>query len=84
MSCVCRIFGESRLDKIRNTRIKHLLNTDTSVTGRIATKWLKYFGHVKRMATHRYPKVALKEYRVTNQDAVNQRNDLTVWSVTVN
>ncbi len=84
MSCLGRILRVSRLGKIKNIRIKHVLNTGTSVPDRIATKWLKYFGHIKRMATHRYLKVALKEYRVTNQDAVHQRNDLSVWPVTVN
>ena len=60
MSCLRRIIGVSRLDKIRNTHIKATLNVDTCATDRVTTKRLKYYGHVTRMKPHRYPKIALE------------------------
>ena len=60
MSCLRRILGVSRLDKIRNSHIKQSLNLETSATDRVSTKRLKYFGHVTRMRPHRNPKIALE------------------------
>ena len=60
MSCLRRILGVSRLDKIRNSHIKQSLNLKTSVTDRVSTKRLKYFGHVARLPPHRNPKIALE------------------------
>ena len=60
MSCLRRILGVSRLDKIRNSHIKQSLNLKTSVTDRVSNKRLKYFGHVARLPPHRNPKIALE------------------------
>ena len=60
MSCLRRILGVSRLDKIRNSHIKQSLNLNTTVTDRVSTKRLKYFGHVSRLPPHRNPKIALE------------------------
>ena len=56
MSCLRRILGVTRLDKIRNTKIKESLNLDQDVLNRIVVKRLKYFGHINRMQNTRYPK----------------------------
>ena len=60
MSCLRWTAGVSRLDKIRNSHIKQSLNLKTSITDRVSTKRLKYFGHVARMPLHRNPKIALE------------------------
>ena len=59
MTCLSRILGVSRLEKISNTKIKESLNLDQDVLNRTETKKLKYFGHVKRMQPTRYPKVVM-------------------------
>ena len=60
MTCLRRVLDVSRLDKIRNTKIKESLNLDQDVLNRTETKRLKYFGHVKRMQPTRYPKMAME------------------------
>ena len=60
MTCLRRILGVTRLDKIRNTKIKESLNLDQDVLNRIVVKRLKYFGHINRMQNTRYPKKAME------------------------
>ena len=60
MTCLRRILGVTRLDKIRNTKIKEPLNLDQDVLNRIVVKRLKYFARINRMQNTRYPKKALE------------------------
>ena len=60
MSCLRRILGVTRLDRIRNTEIRRTLNVKLTVIEKIAQKRLRYFGHVQRMPPTRFPKIALE------------------------
>ena len=51
MTCLRRILSVTRLDKIRNTKIKESLNLDQDVLNRIVVKRLKYFGHINPRLT---------------------------------
>ena len=52
VSCLRKIRGVTRLDKIRNTAIREALNFHISIVNRVRVKQLTYFGHVKRMPSY--------------------------------
>ena len=60
MACLRKILGVSRLDKIRNTSIRHSLKISQTVINKIQTKRLRFFGHIQRMPATRYPKILLE------------------------
>ena len=60
MACLRKILGVTRLDKIRNTRIRERLNYHKDLIASIQIKKLKYFGHITRMKNSRYPKILLE------------------------
>ena len=60
MSCLRRIMGVSRRDKIRNTNIRERTNCQITIVEKIKAKQLTYFGHVIRMSNQRYPKLAVE------------------------
>ena len=59
MTCLGKILGVSRLDKIRNTTIKKSTDLKDDIIGRIAQKRLRYYGHIMRMKTEIMPYIAL-------------------------
>ena len=78
MTCLRRILGVTRLDKIRNTKIKESLNLDRDVLNRIAVKKLEYFGHINRMQNTRYPKQAMEgNVRGHRQEVARLKDGLT-------
>ena len=60
MACLRRIMGVTRLDKLKNTHIKESLNLERDFMDKVSTKRLKYFGHILRMKSTRYPKIAVE------------------------
>ena len=66
MSCLRRILGVSRRDKLRNTSIRESTNCQISIVEKIKAKQLFYFGHIIRMSNERYPKLAV-EGRIEGQ-----------------
>ena len=60
MACLRKIWGVTRLDKIRNTAIRESLNFHISIVNKVRAKQLSYFGHVKRMPSFWYPKITLE------------------------
>ena len=66
MSCLRRILGVSRRDKLRNSSIRETTKCQTSIVDKIKAKQLSYFGHAIRMPNHRYPKITL-EGRIPGQ-----------------
>lgn len=52
----CRI---SRLDRVRNTKIKELIGLKENIVQEAGKRQLIWYGHVKRMADHRLPKITL-------------------------
>ena len=60
MTCLRKIRGVTRRDKIRNTAIRETLDFPISIISRIRAKQLAYYGHVKRMPPYRYPKMTLE------------------------
>jgi hypothetical protein len=62
MTCLRKILGVTKLDKIRNTIIRTSLGLKLNVIERITIKRLRYFGHIQRMPQHRYPSIALNGY----------------------
>ena len=78
MTCLRRILGVTRLDKIRNTKIKESLNLDQDVLNRIVVKRLKYFGHINRMQNTRYPKRQWKAMsEATDPEVARLKDGLT-------
>jgi len=59
MNCLRKIKGVTRRDRIRNVEIRAELGIRMDVVQRIQRKRLRYFGHVVRMKTERFPNVAL-------------------------
>jgi len=62
MACLRRIEGVTRRDRIRNTEIYNRLNIRCDIVSRIQNRRLRYFGHMNRMGSDRYPKIALNGY----------------------
>ncbi|XP_072039023.1 uncharacterized protein [Amphiura filiformis] len=60
MACLRRIAGVTRQDKIRNQAIRETLGKEHTVLDTISERRLKYFGHIKRMETNRYPKITIE------------------------
>ena len=60
MSCLRRIMGVSRRDRLRNYHIRATLGINTSIHDRIHIRRLTYYGHVTRMDNTRFPKIALE------------------------
>ena len=59
MSCLRRIEGVTRRDRIRNEEIRTRLKVQANIVTKVQHKRLRYFGHVIRMKDERYPKIAL-------------------------
>ena len=51
---------KSRLDKIRNQRIREMMKVDNNILEVIEGRKLRWFGHIKRMGEDRIPKMILK------------------------
>ena len=51
--------GVTRLDKIRNNIIRQTLGLNHTIIEQIDQKRMRFFGHIQRMANHRYPKLLL-------------------------
>lgn len=50
----------SRLDHIRNERIREMMNVETDMVQQIQHKQLQWYGHVERMQDERIPKMVMK------------------------
>ena len=59
MSCLRRILGISRRDRIRNDHIRQKLDLETTIMDRIHSRRLTYYGHVIRMCNNRLPLITL-------------------------
>ena len=59
MTCLRKIMGVTRLDKIRNDAIRKSLNIEETINDRVATKRPRYFGHVNRMHQDRNPQIVI-------------------------
>jgi len=62
MSCLRRIAGVTRTDRIRNKEVCDMVGLLQDVANRIQQRRMQYFGHVQRMEHTRYPKLALHGY----------------------
>jgi predicted DNA binding CopG/RHH family protein len=60
MSCLRKILGVSRRDRLRNDFIRNSLGLNYTILDKIHQKRLTYFGHITRMDTTRYPKITLE------------------------
>ena len=62
MMCLRKIMGVSRLDKIRNTKIRQSLGLKYNVIDKVTQKRMRFFfwTHIKRMSQERYPKLLLE------------------------
>ena len=59
MSCLRRILGISRRDKIRNDCIRKQLGLEISIMDRIQKRQLAYYGHIIRMDKSRLPLITI-------------------------
>ena len=62
MTCLRKIEGVTRKDRIRNTVIYDRLNIKQDIVDKVRNRRMRYFGHVSRMGNERYPKIALNGY----------------------
>jgi len=62
MSCLRRIAGVTRRDRIRNKEVCDRVGLLQDIANRIQQQRMQYFGHVQRMDHTRYPKLALHGY----------------------
>jgi hypothetical protein len=56
MDFLRRSCGISRLDHIRNDRIKEIMDLDKTIIDRVEEKQLIWYGHLQRMSEERWPK----------------------------
>ena len=59
MTCLRKILGVNRLDKIRNTTVRKSLDLKENLIERISQKRLCYYGHIMRMNTQRMTYITL-------------------------
>ncbi len=59
MTCLRKIRGISKLNKIRNTTIRKSPEMSQNIIDRIQLKRLRYYGHVMRMNPQRLPYITL-------------------------
>jgi len=59
MSCLRRIKGVTRRDRIRNVDVREEVGMRLDVVKRIQGRRLRYFGHVVRMSNDRLPNIVL-------------------------
>ena len=62
MSCLRRMLGVTRLDRIKNKEIRKRVNLPETVVEVIRRRRLPWFGHVSRMSGDRLPTRALHCY----------------------
>ena len=60
MSCLRRILGVSRRERLRNDHIRATLGINSSIHDKIHIRRLTYYGHVTRMDNTRFPQIALE------------------------
>ena len=58
MSCLRKIKGVTRRNRVRNTEIRRELKVETDVVEIIQRRRLRYFGHITRMSGERLPAIA--------------------------
>ena len=63
MSCLRKILGVSRLQRIRNEDIRKRLGMKETIIDKIRTRRLRWYGHVNRMKSNRLPYKALYTYK---------------------
>jgi len=59
MSCVRRITGVMRQDRVRNKVIRSNLKIRRDIVEKVGLRRLSYFGHVARMDQNRFPYIAM-------------------------
>jgi len=62
MSCLRRLAGVTRKDRIRNKEVCDRVGLLQDVADRVQQRRMQHIGHVKRMDHTRYPKLALHGY----------------------
>lgn len=55
-----RSVDTSRLDRVRNDRIKRIMDVETTIVEDIKQKQLCWYGHVQKMGEERIPKQMLQ------------------------
>jgi hypothetical protein len=61
MKCLRSILGVSLRDRLRNQKIRQLLNVDKSLTDMVRKKRMQWFGHVVRLPKCSYVNIAYKQ-----------------------
>jgi hypothetical protein len=56
MDFLRRSCGISRLDHVRNDRIKEIMDLDKTIIDRVEEKRLAWYGHLQRMSEERWTK----------------------------
>jgi hypothetical protein len=56
MDFLRRNCGISRLDHVRNDRIKEIMDLDKTIIDRVEERQLVWYGHLQRMSEERWPK----------------------------
>jgi len=59
MSCLRRIAGVTRQDRVRNEVIRSNLKMKRDIVERVELRRLSYFGHVARMNQNHFPYIAM-------------------------
>jgi len=73
MSCLRRIAGVTRKDRIRNKEVCDRVGLLQDVANRLQQRRVQYFGHVQRMDHTRYPKLALHVHGTRRQGRPKKR-----------
>nr|CAI5853376.1 unnamed protein product [Callosobruchus analis] len=55
-----RSCGKSRLERVRNSEIRHMMGKEQTVADEIERRQLVWFGHTKRMDENRWPRKVLE------------------------
>lgn len=68
-----RAAGKSRMERIKNDRIREIMKVETTIIDEIQRRQLIWYGHVERMNDERLPKLILNGLPLKENEEEDRR-----------